>query len=131
MIEAASVTIDGETHVSSLRLLEPDRKWHGVGIHLVSGRLLAQSDIGSRLKALGLKQVHYAPEYHVYFYAQTLPAILATIVEFFTSRYWKTIWWLYAHGRLFQELPIPVEFSWRYFTPFYVCWKVVKWFKRR
>lgn len=129
MIEATSVTIDGKTRLGTLRVKEPDLKWHGVGVHIVSKRLITTSDIGGRLKALGLKQVHYAPEYHSFFYTQTYPAMVATVVEFLAVHYWKIIWWLYAHARLFQELPISVDFLWRYFTPFYLCLKVVKWLK--
>ena len=131
VIEATSVTIDGETRLGSLRVLEPDRKWHGVGVHLVQVKLIRTSDIDKRLRVLGLRQIYYDMSCRCFYYAQTLPAVIATIVEFFASRYWKAIWWLYAHGRLFQELPISAGFSWRYFTPFYVCLKVIKWFKRQ
>ena len=127
MIETTLVTVDGETFLGTLKVLEPDRKWHGVGIHFVEKRLLERNpDFEGRLKALGLKQVHYAPERRAYFYTQTLPAVIATVVEFFASKYWKSIWWLYIHARLFQEIPVAESFSWRYFTPVSIVIKILK-----
>ncbi len=132
MIEATSVTVDGKTFLGTLKILEPDRKWHGVDVHLVSRRLLDRNpDAEKRLKVMGLKRVHYAPEYRSYFYTQTLPATVATTVEFFVSGYWRTVWWFYIHARLFQEIPIAEQFSWRFFSLFYPFYRMARWFKQR
>jgi len=131
MIEATSITVDGKTFLETLKILEPDMKWHGVGVHLVARRLLdREPEFENRLKVLGLRRVFYAPEYRSFFYTQTYPAIIAVVLEFFARKYWRGIWWVYRYGRIFQEIPIAVEFSWSYFTPLAIIIKVVKWFKR-
>jgi hypothetical protein len=131
MIEVTTVTVDGKAFLGTLKVLEPDLKWQGVGVHIVAKRILDfNPDAEDRFRALGLRQVHYAPEYHGYFYTQTLPAIVAKSVEFITSRYWEYVWWLYTHARLFQEIPLAEQFSWRYFSLFYPFYRMVTWLKR-
>ena len=131
MIEVTSVTVDGITHPESFRILEPDIIWHGVGVHYVSKRLIAQSDIDKSLRELGMKRVSYDDSMRSFLYAQKYPAYLAISLEFLSRINAKIVWWLYIHGRMFQEIPPQLCFSWRYFTPYFYTARIYRWLKQQ
>ena len=133
MIETTIATMDnGVNYFTTHRLLKPDKKWHGIDVHLIDPRLLdIYPTLENELKTLGLRQVYYDIEWDYLYFAQTLPSYFASAIQFLYQIYWGIIRWLYHYGKVFQRIPDGERFSWRYFTPIVFVKVGIKWFKRQ
>lgn len=127
MIEITIKMVDGVEFIDKVRVLEPDLKWHGVGVHKVDPVWADKFGGHLRLRALGLRRVNYDLQYHSYYYTATIPAILSIGVEYLFHIYWACIRWLYDNARMFKAIPAEECFSWRYLTPYQ--WIVGLWKK--
>jgi len=120
MIEITIKHVDGIDFIDKVHILEPDKIWHGIGVHMVSMRVDKQA--AGFLNLLGLRKVYFDCNYKAYYYARTPFAYYVKGAEFLCRIYWVLIRWLYDNARIFKQIPEGELFSWRYFTP-YVWYK--------
>ena len=123
-IETTMREVDGVRFLDRVRILEPDMKRNGVGVHLISRKLVKMDEnkeLMMSLRTYGLRRVDYLPEYKSFAYVQYhVPFMIYKIVGWSWSAYWKTIWVSYDNARLFKQILPGDCFSWKYFTPY--CW---------
>jgi hypothetical protein len=124
MIETTVKEVDGVRFLDDLRVLEPDERRNGVGVHLIrwdmSGEALAA------LRLLGLRKVGDDPRWRADLYVEyPLPYCWYKVVSTGLRAYWWAVRFLYDNARFFQRIPENEVFSWRYFTP-YVWWRKIR-----
>lgn len=112
MIEVTTDYIDGVMFYQ-FRLLKPEQKKLGIGIHRVDWKLRDR-----HLSLLGLRKVGQETYCRVDLYASMYPSYILSCIYFLERGYWKTIRFLYDNARLFKQIPQGERFSWRYFTPY-------------
>jgi len=120
MIETTISEVDGVRFYKNVKVLEPDDTVGGLGVHLISWRLIDRApELIQVIKLLGLRKVGEVLPMGADQYAQfPMPYLLIRVVQFTLRTYWATIRWLYDNARFFKQIPPPELFSWRYFTPY-------------
>ena len=123
-IEVTMREVDGVRFLDRVRILEPDMKRKGVGVHLITHQIENMDfhrELMMSLESLGLRKVDYLQEYRAFAYVQyRLPFIVYKVVGWSWTAYWRTIRFLYDNARMFKQIPPGDCFSWKYFTPY--CW---------
>ena len=122
MITTMIDEVDGVRFYTNIKILEPDYRKFGVGLHWVSDRLIDnEPEVLRYLKAVGLRETEYDISMRAFGYAQyPLHYLHFKVVEFLFKRYWWCIRWLYDNARVFKQIPPNETFSWKYFTLY--CW---------
>jgi len=128
MIETTIDHVDGVTFYKNIRILEPDDTIGGMGVHLISWRLIDQDpELMRAIKVLGLRKVGEDICVRADRYAQfPLPYLLIKLIQFALKIYWHSIRWLYDNARVFKQIPENQCFSWTYFTPYVWYRKILK-----
>ena len=123
MIEITIRVVDGVRFYGNIRVLAPDIKRYGVGIHLLNESIVQDAELMRYLKIVGLKKVGYDFSLRSGEYTETTRSFLwyKAFNRFFVV-YWWCIRWLYDNARVFKQIHEGTMFSWKYFTP-YVWYK--------
>ena len=128
MIETTIREVGGVRFYENIRILEPDYKKFGIGLHWISDKLLMRGDTEflRYIKAVGLRQVEHDPSMRACGYAlYPMSYWRFKVVEFLFKCYWWSIRWVYDNARFFKQIPAGECFSWRYFTP-YIWYKKMR-----
>ena len=127
MIEVSVNEIDGVRFLRDIKILEPDKVEHGVGIHFIPLRCnYDDKEVLRAIRLLGLREVGFDLSRRAFEYAEyPMPFYWYKFVEFLLKAYWAVIRWLYDNARVFEQIPPNMQFGWSYFTP-YVWYKKLK-----
>ena len=124
MIEGTISQVDGVDFYTNIRILEPDEKIGGMGVHRITRDTREHNPEFMRsIRAMGLREVGYDLSYRSFLYAESTKSyITIKMVQFSLRLYWWNIRFLYDNARFFKKIPEGECFSWAYFTPY-------TWFK--
>jgi hypothetical protein len=127
MIELTEYVSEDGTKFRTWKLLKPDERIGGVGVHYV---FLGSPFIREMVNELRLKKVGYRAVFDADLYAESRWSFIPQKLFLLRRRYLRIIWFLYDHARLFQPIPHRVMFSWGYFTPVYAAIKATEKLKK-
>jgi len=121
MIETTeAINDEGVRFTSKVEFVEPYEYENGVHIEYVSIRQIERvPETAILLNSLGLRKVGIAPYLDAYIYAPyPLGYIQYKIAQHILTGYFWLVKFLYNNARMFQQIPVGTQFSWKYFTPY-------------
>jgi len=127
MIETTIDTINGVQFLTDARFVEPYNYKNGVRVEEVTERLLDRApETEGILRIMGMREVGFDHTSRVVIYAHyPMGYFVYRATHHLLKSYWWLIRFLYRNVCMFQQIPAPECFSWKYFTP-YVWFKTIK-----
>ena len=115
MIEITIKYIDGVQFLDTFKIVSWE-KVDGVNAQLVSRKLINQSYTNHIIRTLGLVKVGYDASMRADIFVKKYG--LSRLYLKLSKVYWRLVRFMYDNCRLFKQIPLGSEFSWRYFTPY-------------
>ena len=121
MIETTeAINDEGVRFISKIRFVEPYEYENGVRVEKVERRQIEQEpEAALLLNSLGLKRVGFDDCWDAYIYAlYPIGYVQYKVVQHILTGYYWLVKFLYNNARMFQQIPVGTQFSWKYFTPY-------------
>jgi len=120
IITTEAINDEGVSFISKVEFVEPYEYENGVRVEKVDRRQIeGVPETVLLLNSLGLKRVGFDYSWDAYVYTPyPIGYIQYKIAQHILTGYFWLVKFLYNNARMFQQIPVGTQFSWKYFTPY-------------